>query len=140
MRALAKKNEKGAAIIVALTFLAVLLIMTSAFISNLISSSNQEKVLEIRTKSYYLAEAGLNYALWKLDEQGDAYKGESGVSFEDGSFDVEIKAHPEASAKRIIVSHARLQGYPEIKVESEIRAVASLETLQGESLDFTMGK
>lgn len=128
-----RKGESGMAIIVALAFLAVLMIMTSAFVLNLVASSNFESSLESKTKSFYIAEAGLNHAIWKLGVQGSDYRGERGVSFADGSFDVAIQAHPDDAAKRIIISHARLNGYPDARTESEIRAVVREGDLSIES-------
>jgi hypothetical protein len=127
------RSEKGAAIIVALAFLFVLLIMTSAFVSNLIASSNYESSTEAKTKSFYIAEAGLNHAIWKLGEQGGTYKGESSVPFKDGRFDIIIEAHPEYPGSKIVISRARLEGYPEGKTESEVRAVVRAGDLAIES-------
>jgi len=121
------RKETGTAIIVALTFLSVLAIMSSAFVSNLISSSNLEASLETGAKSFYIAEAGLNHALWKLSRLGNEYKGNSGVSFADGEFDIAIEDHPKDPRKKIVISRARLNGYPDNRAVSEIRAIVSLQ-------------
>lgn len=125
------RSDRGTAIIVALSFLAVLMIMMSAFVSNLLASSNFESSLEASTKSFYIAEAGLSHAVWKLGKQAGEYRGEAGVVFGDGSFDIEIRAVPEAPEKRIIISRARLDGYPEGRTESEVRAVVVLQGVEG---------
>lgn len=132
------RNEKGTAILVALSFLAVLMIMTSVFMSNLIASSNFESSLEARTKSFYIAEAGLNHAIWKLSELGEEYEGESGVAFEEGSFDITVEPHAEAPGKRIIISRARLEGYLEGTTESEIRVVVTLGRSEAEGFDIAI--
>jgi Tfp pilus assembly protein PilX len=132
-KAVDRKGESGMAIIVALAFLVVLMIMTSAFVSNLIASSNFESALEAKTKSFYIAEAGLNHAVWKLETQGSEYQGESGISFKDGNFDIAIEAHPDDPARSIVISCARLDGYPDARTESEVRAVVSGGDLKIES-------
>ena len=128
-------NERGTALIVALAFLAVLMLMTTTFVVNLVASSNFESSFEAKTKSFYIAEAGLNHAIWKLDQQGSDYQGESGSSFEDGSFDIRIEAHPDNPSARIITSSARLDGYPDGRTESKIRAVVALEAIKAGGYD-----
>ena len=131
MTGLTIRNERGAAIIVALAFLGVLMLMTTAFVSNLLASSNFEASFEAKTRSFYIAEAGLNHAMWKLGELGVDYTGESGVAFGDGSFDVEIALDPQDLDRRIIIARARLDGYPEGRTETEVRAVFDLGHLAG---------
>lgn len=132
------KNDKGTAMIVALAFLAVLMIMTTTFVVNVIHSSRFESGFEARTKSLYIAEAGLNHAIWKLDEEGESYGGESGVSFGEGTFDVEISAHPEDAARKIVISRARLDGYPRGKTEAAIRAVVEFQAPEAGGFDMVV--
>ena len=121
------RKETGTAIIVALTFLSVLGIMSSAFVSNLISSSNFGSSFETGAKSFYIAEAGLNHALWKLSQLGNEYRGDSGVGFADGEFDIIIEDDPKDMTRKVVVSCARLEGYPDDRTGSEIRAIVSLQ-------------
>jgi hypothetical protein len=121
-----REGESGVAIIVALSFLSVLMIMTSVFVSNLISSSNFEASLEMQTKSLYIAEAGLTHAVWKLDRLGTEYRGESGIRFADGSFDIALENYPADPKKKIVISRARLDGYAGKRSMREIRAIVSL--------------
>ena len=128
-------SERGTALIVALAFLSVLMIMTTGFVVNLVASSNFESSFEAKTKSFYIAEAGLNHAIWKLGQQGSEYQGESGSPFEDGNFDIRIEAHPDNPSARIIISSARLDGYPDGRTESKIRAVVALEAIEAGEYD-----
>ena len=131
-------NEKGTALIVALAFIAVLMIMTSTFVVNLVDSSNFESGFEARTKSFYIAEAGLHHAIWKLDIEGGAYRGESGVSFGEGNFDVEIEVHPEDASKKVVISRARLDGYPDGRTETVVRAVLAPAKSDAGGFDMTV--
>jgi len=60
------KKEKGQVLIVALLTLAILLILGYYFLSFAITETKISKSQEIGTKTYYLTEAGINEALWKL--------------------------------------------------------------------------
>lgn len=126
------RNKHGTAIIVALAFLSVLMIMTTLFVSNLVSSTNLQSSIEAGTKSFYIAEAGLSHALAKIDQLGDAYKGESRVAFGEGDFDVRVENHPIDADKKIIILRARLEGYPPGRSIETIRAVVKVRD-SGES-------
>ncbi len=125
------KTKRGAALILALTFLSVLMIMTSVFVSNVISSSNFESTFEAQTRSLYIAEAGLSHAMWKLGQLGTDYKGESGVRFADGQFDISIKDWPDNQRKKAILCTARLDGSLAARTERRIRAIVTLGDSQG---------
>ncbi|MBI4832943.1 MAG: hypothetical protein HY801_15600 [Candidatus Lindowbacteria bacterium] len=130
-------NERGTAAILALAFLSVLLILTSLFVSNLISSTNFESSLEAKTKSFYLAEAGLNHAIWKLEQQGTSYKGEKSVRFSAGRFDILVEDDPADSKKKVIFSVGKLDGYARNRA-SQIRAVARLKHAGGNTFHVTI--
>lgn len=132
------KNENGTAIIVALSFLTVLAIMTSAFLSNLMSSSNFQSSLETGTRGFYIAEAGLNHAMWKLGQLGNGYTGESDVRFAQGRFDILVEDDPGDAQRKIIISHARLDGYPERKPISKLRATVALKKMEGGELEVIL--
>ena len=131
-------NEKGTVLVVALAFLAILMMMASAFVMNLIDSSNFESGFEARAKSFYIAEAGLQHAIWKLSAEGGSYIGESGVSFGEGSFDVEIQAHPQDARKKIVISRARLDGYPEGRTDTLVRAVLAPSISEAGEFEMTV--
>jgi Tfp pilus assembly protein PilX len=125
-----RERASGSALIVALSFLAVLMILMSAFVSNVIATTGAQSRLEAQTRSFYIADAGVNYALWKLEQDG-TYKGEVDVEFGEGYFDVQIVDLPGDSTSRTIVSSSRLDGYPEGHAERQIRAIARLESREG---------
>jgi len=117
------KGNRGTALIVALVFLSVLSIMTTVFVSNLISSSNFESSFEAKTKSFYIAEAGLNHALWELARAGDQYNGETGIPFGEGYFYVVVENHATVPNAKVVTSRAQLSGYAENRTLQEVRAV-----------------
>jgi hypothetical protein len=137
-RAYGTRKGGGTAIIVALSFLSVLAIMTSAFVANLVSSSKFESSLEAGTKSFYIAEAGLNHAIWKLGKLGNGYRGESNVEFAEGRFDIIIEDSPSNTKSRIIFSRARLDDYLDNRGASQIRAVVSLQNSVDGSLEVVV--
>lgn len=125
-----QKTDRGAALILALTFLSVLMIMTSVFLSNVISSSNFEATFEAQTRSLYIAEAGLNHAMWKLGQLGKDYTGESGLRFADGRFDISI-TNGRDNQKKVILCTARLDGSVAARTERKVRAIVTLGNPQG---------
>lgn len=126
------RKNRGTALIVALVFLSVLSIMTTVFVSNLISSSNFESSFEAKTKSFYIAEAGLNHALWKLSQAGEEYEGETAVPFGEGYFDIVVENHSTALDAKLIISRAQLSGYADKRTLQEVQAVVILrETGEG---------
>lgn len=125
------KGNRGTALIVALTFLAVLMILTSAFVSNVLATTRAQSRLEAQTRSFYIADAGLNYALWQLEKQGANYTGESGFKYGDGYFDIKVSDDPTEVTKRIITSTSWLEGYSGSSTRQSLRAVVKLENREG---------
>ena len=71
-----KNNQKGFVLIITLILLGLLLFLGTYFMSFTFSESKISNSYEITTKSYYLSEAGINEAIWKLkndeiDSDGD---------------------------------------------------------------------
>jgi len=72
--AVARVNEKGVVLIVTFLVLGLLLLLGSYFLSFAISESKISKSQGVSLTTYYLAEAGINEAIWKLkndDSQAD---------------------------------------------------------------------
>lgn len=59
-------KEKGVIVIIAFLTLGILLLLGSYFLSFTLTESKIAKSQEIGTATYYLAEAGINQAIWKL--------------------------------------------------------------------------
>ena len=60
------KINKGSILIIALLILGVMLFLSSYFIAFSLTGSRMSQSHEVATKTYYLAEAGINQAIWKL--------------------------------------------------------------------------
>lgn len=121
------RKQEGSALIVALTFLGVLMMATSAFIATVLSIARAQSEDELKTRSFYAADAGVTYALWKLEQQGEEYGGEPNVQFGDGSFTIEVLEHPADPAQKLVLSKAQLNDYPAERTQQQIRAVVKLE-------------
>lgn len=69
-----KKNNRGVIVIIAFLTLGVLLLLGAYFLSFTITESKIAQNQEAGTKAYYLAEAGIHRAIWKLknDEEWSA--------------------------------------------------------------------
>ncbi len=62
-----KKNwQKGTVVIITFLILAILLLLGSYFLSFTLTETRISKSQEAGTQTYYLAEAGINEAIWKL--------------------------------------------------------------------------
>ncbi len=62
-------SEKGVIVIIAFLTLGILLLLGTYFLSFAITESKISQSQEIATKTYYLAEAGINEAIWKLKNE-----------------------------------------------------------------------
>jgi Tfp pilus assembly protein PilX len=82
-------KNKGSAVILALVFLSVLGLVTAFFIANIISACSSTGRCLDRKKAFYIAEAGIDRAVYELTNTGEKYKGERS-DFADGAFEVEI--------------------------------------------------
>ena len=60
-------DQKGVIIIIASLTLGILLLLGIYFLSFTITESKISESQKVATKTYYLAEAGINEAIWKLD-------------------------------------------------------------------------
>ena len=60
------KISKGSILIITLLILGVMLFLSSYFITFSLTGSRMSHSHQVATKAYYLAEAGINQAIWKL--------------------------------------------------------------------------
>jgi hypothetical protein len=128
-----EKNTAGSALIVALSILGVLMIVTSAFVANVISTTNAHASLDEQTRSFYIADAGINYARWQLEWHGAEYKGESRFKFGDGYFSIAVADYPGDSQVKIVTCTSWLEGYSDKHARQSIRATVRLEDEAGKS-------
>jgi len=72
----AKRDCKGSILIIAILVLGVMLFMGSYFISFSLTGSRMSRSQKVATKAYYLAEAGIGEAIWKLKNDEIATDGD----------------------------------------------------------------
>lgn len=70
------QKENGAIIVIALLSLGILLLLGTYFLSFNIAESKIVKSQEIGSATYYLAEAGINEAVWKLENDDTTLDGD----------------------------------------------------------------
>lgn len=124
-----KKQEKGAIIIVGVLMLAILLLLSSYFLRFTLIDFKISESQKKSTQGYYLAEAGINEALWKLtndaewktnfENQSDwsASFTRENVFFEDSSYCVEIENLEKANAQIIATALINDKVQRVIKIE-----------------------
>ena len=91
-------------LVLAIVFIAVMMIAVSTFIMHLLSSMREVKREQAVAQTLQIAEAGLHQALAKLVEDA-TYRGEKATAFADGSFDTEVS---EVSGSKIIKATGHL--------------------------------
>ncbi len=86
-----QRNERGAAIILAVILVAVMSIGVSAVWKYLHVTLGEEKRMENAEAALHLAEAGLEKAVAELRVRPDGYRGEIGTPLGAGRFSVEVR-------------------------------------------------
>ncbi len=85
------KNKNGQAIIVAIVLVSVVLILSSSLFSRVSNFMNFSAASIVNEQAINLAEAGIEKALWQLNQTAGAYTGEADTSLgSSGTFTVTI--------------------------------------------------
>ncbi len=142
-----KKQEKGAIIIISALMLAILLLLSSYFLRFTLIDFKISKAQEKSAQGYYLAEAGINEALWKLENDAewktnfetqldwsDSFIREN-VFFDNSSYSVEIENLERANAQ--IISTALIDD--SIQRITKVKVFKTLGTLTYDSGVFSGG-
>jgi len=94
MRGLSSYNagERGTVLLIAMLILAVLLFLGGSLIERAQNGVARAATDGLRGRSFHLAEAGIDRALWSLNQPGgwEAYNGEGPVTLGGGSFTVTV--------------------------------------------------
>ena len=100
-----RRKQSGMTLVLAITFLGVLVILVSALTMHLLSSMREVQRETVTAQVFQIAEAGVNHGLARLARDAH-YRGEKATAFGGGSFDVEIKG---ADGEKIIraIGHLR---------------------------------
>jgi len=93
------KSPKGQVLIIVNALMTILLIYSMALVNLAMSARQTEKQLDLKTISQNIAEAGIQKAIWCLNQTegsncggtyGSNYAGENDLSFNDGILDISI--------------------------------------------------
>lgn len=113
-----KITQKGAILIITFLILGIILLLGSYFLTFVLTEFRISKSQQASARSYYLAEAGINEAIWKLKNDpvwqdgfvsGDSWSANFSRSFDDGSsYAVTIQNSEQAKAEIISASTAPL--------------------------------
>jgi hypothetical protein len=97
-RALRKRTERGAVLLLAAVILTVLLFLGASLIERAQSSVSRADAEDVSARSFHLAEAGLHKAVWELNQANGwfTYSGESPIALGGGHFRVDISPDPVA--------------------------------------------
>ena len=117
-----KNKEQGQILIVALTFMVVLLFLSGALLGFVGQNVLGTRASFSREQALQLAEAGIEKAIWQLN-QGGSYTGESGsaLAANTGEFDVAVTdisgGNKELAATGYVPSKANPRAIRVVKVE-----------------------
>ncbi len=127
-------REQGSAIIVAVTFIAVLGILVSAFLANILTAHYSAKRGYHRHIAFNLAEAGIDKAITELIQPRSTYNGEKDTPLGEGVLTVSVSESDESPGEKIITSIGYLPDSINPKVKKKIEVTV---LRRGESLLIT---
>lgn len=85
------KNKNGQLLIVAIVFMVVILILSSTLFTRVALFLSEGSKSVLNEQSNYLAEAGVNYAVWQLNKTGGTFTSKSNVQVgTTGTFSVSL--------------------------------------------------
>ena len=84
------RDERGFGLVAALVLSSALLIIATALTAITLSNYRYQHRAYLAAKATNIAEAGADYAIWKLNQPGNTYTGETGTSFGGGTYDVMV--------------------------------------------------
>lgn len=117
-------KAKGQVMIISIIFLAVVLILSSSLFANVTHFVNfgSKSILKEQTNS--LAEAGIERALWQLNQTAGAYTGETSTALGEGTFTTTIQNKTgnlkTITATGYIPNSANAKAKRTIKLDAEI--------------------
>lgn len=82
--------QKGQIIIIALIFMLVILVLVGALMNFVIQNVNATRRAVAGEQALQLADAGIDKAVWQLNQTAGAYTGETNTAFGSGVFDVVV--------------------------------------------------
>lgn len=116
-------NSQGYVLVVSLVFLGIFLAVSAAFLGSVVTYSKSEDTTVTRTQALLLAEAGIDEAIYQLN-QNPAYVGETDTPLGNGTFTVVIS--PITSTLKQVVSTAHIPNSTNPTVTRIISAQAGI--------------
>ena len=83
-------KKSGVAILIVVIFLGILSVLTSALIANVGRNWTEMKHRNLSVQSFWLAEAGIEKAIFEMGRKGTAYTGEE-IKLREGTFIVTVR-------------------------------------------------
>lgn len=120
------KKQKGQIIIFALIIALVVVVVISGLVSYSGLQATSHKAAVAREKAIGIAEAGIEKAVWKLNNQS-GYTGETGTAFGEGTYDITI-TNLSGSGK-LIRADAYIPNAANPRVRRSIQVTASVGTV-----------
>lgn len=97
-------TNSGFALITVLFVVIILLAVGTLFISMVSFTLKTTKNFKYSTKAFYLAESGIEKAIWELNQTGSSYTGETDTLLDGGKFTTLIEVHPSDPNKRLVTA------------------------------------
>ncbi len=129
------RTRSGFALVSVLFVMIILLAVGILFISIVLFTMKTTKNFKSSTKAFYLAESGIEKAIWELNQTQSAYTGETDTSLDGGKFTTQVETDPADPNKRIITSTGFYPADAAFPAKRQIRIYASAES-SGETIAF----
>lgn len=121
-----KNKQSGQILIIAVVFLFVMLVLGGALFSFIGQNVNATRREFAKEQALQLAEAGIERAVWQLNETAGGYGGESGTSLVSGAFDVEVSSL--GGSRKLIKSIGYVPSKTDPIAQRELRVEVTIDT------------
>lgn len=119
------RRQNGQIIILTLIFLAIILLLSSVLLGLVGQNVQATRRALAKEQALFLAEAGIDRAVWQLNVTGGAYSGETDTVLATGVFDVGI-VNISATVKEITAT-GYVPGKASPKAKTQIKVRASID-------------
>ncbi|HYE22059.1 MAG TPA: hypothetical protein VD998_00535, partial [Verrucomicrobiae bacterium] len=119
------KSESGQMIIFVIIFSAVLLVLISSLVDYAAIQSRSHRSAVAREQALSIAEAGIEKAIWKLNNQ-IGYGGETGATFANGTYDITVTNLSGSS--RLIRAEAYVPNSTNPRAKRVVQVTATIGT------------
>ena len=96
-------RQSGQILIIAIIFLSVILLLIAGLSAYILQNVRAGRVAMASEQALMLADAGIDKAVWQLNQTGGSYSGETGTVLGSGTFNVAV-ANISSSVKEVTVT------------------------------------